>query len=223
MVTSDAMNQVAEALNSAAAAANQQNKGETNSVLRNRRQAIVPPKLATDASQSESDHLDAGDRENQVQVGQLVDVDDDQDNGDHGRQVAKSQTNEPSSAKQLGVLANEETTVRALRRKRSGGGGNAQADQQAHSVAFAKSSDNGPMNRRFSGGSQTNLPTFYIEPSSDTRTPSGGISDLSRVSGTPEPATTERRPDSQMTNIDSIVSSGSSTNLSLRWVEFFLI
>lgn len=200
MVTSDAMNQVAKALNSA----NQQNKSDANSqntVLRNRRQAIVPPKLATDANQSEGEMA----ADSEVQVGQLVDVDDgDGDNEQKG----------DSAARQL-ALTTEEATMRALRRKRSGGGSGTQVEQQASAAPPARP-DNPAMNRRYSGGSQTNLPTFFIEPSSDTRTSSAGVNDSSRVSATGTPEVAERRPDSQMTNIDSIVSSGSSTNLSLR-------
>lgn len=184
---SDAMNQVARAL---------QSVGQSESALRNRRQAIVPPKLVTDASNSDGESTETA-------VGQLVDLDD-------------------------GPLAldDEAATVRALRRKRSGGAANSMTSNPSAAAATAVNSDlrqsasekadkdkrnlyqrcndDGTV-RRLSGSATSLIPTFCIEPDQSQLDPAGAA-DFS--------STTKRRPDSQATNVDSIVSSGSSNNLS---------
>lgn len=175
MSNSDAMNQVAQALQSASS--NQE------SVLRNRRQAIVPPKLATDASTSDGEG---------PTTGQLVDLE------------------EPS-----GPANDEEATVRALRRKRSGGGAAAGSpDVREHQLRRARADKGDQIGvaseettlRRHSGGQQ--LPTFFIESDRDAQVR------LDSMRGDVERTNLRRRPDSQATNAESIVSSGSSTNLS---------
>lgn len=188
MSNSDAMNQVAQALQSA---------GQTDSALRNRRQAIVPPKLVTDASNSDGESGAAA-------VGHLIDVDE-------------------NSNEQV-PFDDEAATVRALRRKRSGGATNSTVassppaqfalHQQVESSKqdrdrrnlYQRCNDDGTV-RRLSGSATSQLPTFCIEPD-HSQLDSAGTGDLESAS------TTKRRPDSQATNVDSIVSSGSSNNLS---------
>lgn len=170
MMTSDAMSQVEQALSSS-----NRSQAQEQTVLRNRRQAIVPPKLTTDSAKD--DEHDATDI--------LVDIESDE---------------------QHLSTADEEATLKALRRKRSGG--DAKADQHFSRQSFeaAKREDQ----KRLSG-SQSNLPTFYIEPV-DQASNSHNVAVGSRIH-TPD-LDFARRPDSQMTNVDSLVSSGSDANLS---------
>lgn len=225
MMAGDAMSQVAQALNSTSAAnrqqqsqdqQQQQSKGGVSSVLRNRRQAIVPAKVATDASQSDGEQPVGGPAE-----GQLVDVSDDTGSvgggGAGGQAPIVSVFVEPAEAAgahQSRLDSEEEATLRALRRKRSGGGAaeKSQQQQQQQQPKIVHSPSGNLQSRRFSG-SQTALPTFFIEQ----ERPSSGEADFgsSSVRRTSE-FDGAQRPDSQQTNVDSIVSSESSTNLSLR-------
>lgn len=176
MVTSDAMNQVAQALHSSSSRAA---ATDESGVLRNRRSAIVPPKLTTDASSSPDSEL--------TQEGKLVDVDD------------ESPAERRHSTASL--AADEDARLRALRRKRSGG---AAVEQQRNPK---------PTSQARLGGSQTNLPTFYIEATDQPNSEQVSIHLTPRQ--TPE-LSTSARPESQMTNVESIASSSSSANLSLR-------
>lgn len=207
MVMSDAMSQVAQALNSTTSSQVAKNKPQegVSAVLRNRRRAIVPPKLATDGSISDSENKD-GD----AKVGQLVDVDD--SNDDSNNEIDGKDYRGDQDRARLNL--EDEANLRAFRRKRSGGGTEKTVLQQQEEKASRKSSSQ-PEKRLF--GSQNALPTFHIEPSdlptSEGLSPSVRWTPDAGASGYDNNTT---RPESQMTNVDSIVSSGSSTNLSLR-------
>lgn len=190
---SDAMSQVAQALELTSSRGHQQqqnglaglaNKPAGGSVRRtNRRQAIVPPKLATDANSG-------SDSEREPRVGHLIDVEDDQDDDQDERRRRDSQdeNNIDDDSDELNLL-------RTNRRKRSGGSNGGHATPRTPS-------ERPPHQRhhtRVLSGSQSNLagqPHGQQEPPELRVTSAIG------------------RPDSQATNADSIMSSGSSTTLS---------
>lgn len=261
LMTDDAMNQVAQALESSSSlnrksgsfkkSSQHQQQAQQQQARQNRRQAIVPPKLVTDAgsnSDSESNQRD------EPPVGQLIDVDD--ENQEQNNQTA------PSPSMKVKVYAQDDIDYQSIKdaqvpeyrvigRKRSGGsGGTQQQHHQQQGCYQTGSGVNQNKEHRLSGGnlggSQSLLPTFYIESDHQTseacsssnntvaatnkattlatgaaNSPNaqsygqqaGGFRDIMESQRSPQQ---QPRPDSQMTNADSIVSSGSSTNLSLK-------
>lgn len=183
LVGDEAMSQVAKALNSTTSASH--GSSSSTALRRSRRQAIVPPKMATDAT--------GGD----PIVGELVDVDDDDDDYDDGQNNdADDDEDDVKSIELDGKHVNKITS---------------KSRDQKHNSAHREEADARPYRRKRSGGneprklsnSQSNLiPTFHIEPTNDESN---------------ETAQQQTRPNSQVsTNAEgSIVSSGSSNNLSL--------
>ena len=228
MMATDALTQVAQALESSSAAnrpsgssQRQQSSSsatKTSSVRRSRRQAIVPPKLATDATSSESECrepevgqlVDVGADEGEEEVASEADQDAADDDDDHdganddgppseGRHLLRARARpegaeaEPrreadgrNEDRHSAEAEDEEEALSRFRRKRSGG------DRARPAGGLTTSG------RRSSDG-RANLPTFHIEQ--DLALPM-------------DSARGQQRPDSQATNAESIVSSGSSTTLS---------
>lgn len=181
MMASDAMNQVAQVLESTArlpltpATSSASVPGAL--IRRSRRQAIVPPKLATDAHSSDSDS-------HELQVGQLVDV------GDQPAEPGGQQR-----ARQAAADDAELAIMSANRRKRSG------ADSaHEHGGANGTSGQKRPAARAHlpRSGSQIELASQLAEPAREPAAPGASAA----------------RSESQATNAESIVSSGSSTTLS---------
>lgn len=223
---SDAMNQVAQALNSTNSSQTlnkqpqpqqQQQQQGVSAVLRNRRRAIVPPKLATDGSVSDGEN-----KNGEAKVGQLVEVDDDDnddgdDNNNNNDRSTMRRNNRRSEQDLTQLNLEDDAALKAFRRKRSGGGTEKSSiqQQQEFNKTNRKSSSQQQQDKRLFG-SQNAIPTFYIEPSSDKQTSEANTSSVicrTRDFGANE---SSARPESQMTNVDSLVSSGSSTNLSIR-------
>jgi len=103
----DAMHQVAQALESSGQQSHQQQQQALPanvSLRRDRRQAIVPPKLVTDANLSGSD--------NEPEVGTLIDV--------AAEEAAEGEPSGRDDEEHFG--ADEEAALSTIRRKRSGGG-----------------------------------------------------------------------------------------------------
>jgi len=202
MMAGDAMNRVAKALSQSAS--DQQQAG-ASSALMNRRQAIVPPKLATDASNSdESESNEVG----AIAVGQLIDVGSNEEEEEgNGEQVGQRGHGDRAG----GQLCSQDPKLQALRRKRSGGAERGATGQAVQQQQLRNEHQLSPTSQtRNASGSQSNIPTFLIEPEQPSN---------SETLSAPLQAnfgSDACRPDSQMTNVDSIASSGSSANLSTR-------
>lgn len=160
MLAGDGVTQMAQAL-SFTSGTNSNQSG----VIRNRRQAIVPPKLATDP-----DSGDASDSETEPPVGHLIDVTDPLEAVEETNTVSKD-----------AKARSDNSATRIVRRKRSGG----------DPIGRRSGSIDDPNSRKIT------MPTVQIN---DQRPETTKI-----VSGV--------RPDSQGSNFESIVSSGSATSL----------
>jgi hypothetical protein len=214
----DAMNQVAAALGQASVRQQQQQQQQQHatgltsegSIRRNRRQAIVPPKLATDAACAGSDGGE------QPQVGRLVDLVDDAAAGLEGAGARQPPPSVGSrerrhrygkeSVSMDEFCAEEEAQLSTIRRKRSGGGIeklSMPAGQHQTAAKPPAAAADGQQHRP-----PLNLPTFQIEDPLSVGQANNNNSQL--LAGHPA-----ERPDSQATNADSIVSSESTVSMGI--------
>lgn len=172
MLAGDGMSQMAQALSYTGSAGNSSSQSVTT---RNRRQAIVPPKLATDPDSGDSPTGD------EPSVGNLIDVND-------KPELEQTVDLDSTSRRELrNTRLSGSGEGGSLRRKRSGGDPLVQKSYEAESINM--------------------VPTFQIN---DKQPESSSIK---RPSSTQVQSPLFARPDSQATNPESLMSSGSATSL----------